>query len=97
MSYNGCRIGEALAIKRETIDFDNKTVNIHGTLDKTVGYSKGHKTTTKTAASFRTVSLSKREIEILKEFISINELAKNTRKTFNDLGFIFVTKNGIPI
>ena len=27
----------------------------------------------------------------------INELSKNTRKTFNDLGFIFVTKNGIPI
>ena len=97
ISYNGCRIGEAIAIKQENIDFDNKTVKIHGTLDKTVGYSKGHKTTTKTAASFRTVSLSKREIEILKEFISINELSKNTRKTFNDLGFIFVTKNGIPI
>ena len=97
MSYNGCRIGEAIAIKQENIDFDNKTVNIHGTLDKTVGYSKGVKTTTKTAASFRTVSLSNREIEILKEFISINELSKNTRKTFNDLGFIFVTKNGIPI
>lgn len=97
MSYNGCRIGEAIAIKQENIDFDNKIVNIHGTLDKTVGYSKGVKTTTKTAASFRTVSLSNREIEILKEFISINELSKNTRKTFNDLGFIFVTKNGIPI
>lgn len=97
MSYNGCRMGEAIAIKQENIDFENKTVNIHGTLDKTVGYSKGLKTTTKTAASFRTVSLSNREIEILKEFISINELSKNTRKTFTDLGFIFVTKNGIPI
>ena len=97
MSYNGCRMGEAIAIKQENINFDNKTVNIHGTLDKTVGYSKGVKTTTKTAASFRTVSLSNREIEILKEFISINELSKNTRKSFTDLGFIFVTKNGIPI
>lgn len=97
MAYNGCRIGEAIALREENVDFDSKTVKIHGTLDKTVGYSKGLKTTTKTAASFRTVSLSKRELEILKEFISINELSKNTRETFNDLGFIFVTKNGIPI
>ncbi len=97
MAYNGCHIGEAIALREENVDFDSKTVKIHGTLDKTVGYSKGLKTTTKTAASFRTVSLSKSELEILKEFISINELSKNTRETFNDLGFIFVTKNGIPI
>ena len=97
MAYNGCRIGEAIAIKPENIDFDKKVVHIHGTLDKTVGYAKGLKTTTKTVASFRTVSLSKREIEILKEFIQINELSKNTREGFTDLGFIFVTKNGIPI
>ena len=97
MGYNGCRIGEAIAIKPENIDFDKKVVHIHGTLDKTVGYAKGLKTTTKTVASFRTVSLSKREIEILKEFIQINELSKNTRKGFADLGFVFVTKNGIPI
>lgn len=97
MAYNGCRIGEAIAIKPENIDFDKKVVHIHGTLDKTVGYAKGLKTTTKTVASYRTVSLSKREIEILKEFIKINELSKNTRKEFADLGFIFVTKNGVPI
>lgn len=97
MAYNGCRIGEAIAIKPENIDFDKKVVHIHGTLDKTVGYAKGLKTTTKTVASFRTVSLSKREIEILKEFIQINELSKNTREGFTDLGFVFVTKNGIPI
>lgn len=97
MAYNGCRIGEAIAIKPENIDFDKKVVHIHGTLDKTVGYAKGLKTTTKTVASYRTVSLSKREIEILKEFIQINELSKNTREGFADLGFVFVTKNGIPI
>lgn len=97
MAYNGCRIGEAIAIKPENIDFDKKVVHIHGTLDKTVGYAKGLKTTTKTVASYRTVSLSKREIEILKEFIQINELSKNTRKEFTDLGFVFVIKNGVPI
>lgn len=97
MAYNGCRIGEAIALKEENIDFENKTVKIHGTLDKTVGYSKGSKTTTKTVASFRTVSLSNREIEILKEIMAVNELSKATRKSFTDLGFIFVTKNGIPI
>ena len=97
MAYNGCRIGEAIAIKPENIDFENKTVAIHGTLDKTVGYTRGEKTTTKTSASWRTVAMSEKEIEILLRMIELNELSKNTNSKYVDLGYIFVTKNGIPI
>ena len=97
MAYNGCRIGEAIAIKPENIDFENKTVAIHGTLDKTVGYTRGEKTTTKTSASWRTVAMSEKEIEILLRMIELNELSKNTNSKYVDLSYIFVTKNGIPI
>lgn len=97
MAYNGCRIGEAIAIKPENVDFENKTVAIHGTLDKTVGYTRGEKTTTKTSASWRTVAMSEKEIEILLRMIELNELSKNTNPKYVDLGYIFVTKNGIPI
>lgn len=97
MAYNGCRIGEAIAIEPENIDFENKTVAIHGTLDKTVGYTRGEKTTTKTSASWRTVAMSEKEIEILLKMIELNELSKNTNSKYVDLGYIFVTKNGIPI
>ena len=97
MAYNGCRIGEAIAIKPENINFENKTVDIHGTLDKTVGYTKGEKTTTKTSASWRTVAMSDKEIDILHKMIDLNELTKNTNPNYVDLGYIFVTKNGVPI
>lgn len=97
MVYNGCRIGEAIAIKPENINFKNKTIDIHGTLDKTVGYTKGEKTTTKTSASWRTVAMSDKEIDILHKMIDLNELTKNTNPNYVDLGYIFVTKNGIPI
>lgn len=97
MAYNGCRIGEAIAIKPENINFKNKTIDIHGTLDKTVGYTKGEKTTTKTSASWRTVAMSDKEIDILHKMIDLNELTKNTNPNYVDLGYIFVTKNGIPI
>ena len=97
MAYNGCRIGEAIAIKPENIDFENKTVAIHGTLDKTVSYTRGEKTTTKTSASWRTVAMSEKEIGILLRMIELNELSKNTNSKYVDLGYVFVTKNGIPI
>ncbi|WP_247948387.1 tyrosine-type recombinase/integrase [Streptococcus constellatus] len=97
MAYNGCRIGEAIAIKPENINFKNKTIDIHGTLDKTVGYTKGEKTTTKTSASWRTVAMSDKEIDILHKMIDLNELTKNTNPNYVDLGYIFATKNGIPI
>lgn len=97
MSLNGCRIGEAIALKIENYHKDEKTIDIHGTLDKTVGYRKGSKTTPKTVASYRTVDLSDREVEILDEIIELNEVTKILNPKYEDMDFIFVSRNGIPL
>lgn len=97
MALNGCRVGEAGAIKFENYNKDNRTITINGTLDPTRKGSEGVKTTPKTAASIRTVDLTNKEIEIIEEFIQLHELRKNTNPNYKDMGFIFVSDNGIPI
>lgn len=97
MSLNGCRMGEAIALKFENYHKDSKTVDIHGTIDTTVGYSKGKKTTPKTVSSYRTVELSDREMDILDEMISMSDINKTTNPKFKDMGFIFVSNSGIPM
>lgn len=98
MSLNGCRMGEAIALRPENYHREKALIDIHGTLDGvSSGYTKGIKTSPKTLSSFRTVSLSQREIEILDEMIGITEYDKSVRADYNDLGYIFVSKRGIPI
>lgn len=96
MSLNGCRIGEAISIKPENYDFDTKVLELHGTYDHSDGYKNGEKTTPKTNASYRETIMTKREIEIIKEIEFMNELEKNTNERFQDMGYVFTTKNGIP-
>lgn len=97
MSLNGCRVGEAGALKFENYDKENRTITINGTLDPTRKGSEGIKSTPKTAASIRVVDLTKKEIEIIEEFIQLHELRKYTNPNYKDMGFIFVSANGIPI
>ncbi|MGH2275570.1 tyrosine-type recombinase/integrase [Streptococcus uberis] len=96
MSLNGCRIGEAISIRPENYDFDTKFLELHGTYDHSDGYKNGEKTTPKTNASYRETIMTKREIEIIKEIEFMNELEKNTNERFQDMGYVFTTKNGIP-
>ncbi|MCK1219561.1 tyrosine-type recombinase/integrase [Streptococcus uberis] len=96
MSLNGCRIGEAISIKPENYDFDTKVLELHGTYDHSDGYKNGEKTTPKTNASYRETIMTKREIEIIKEIEFMNELEKNTNERYQDMGYVFTTKNGIP-
>lgn len=96
MSLNGCRIGEAISIKPENYDFETKVLELHGTYDHSDGYKNGEKTTPKTNASYRETIMTKREIEIIKEIEFMNELEKNTNERFQDMGYVFTTKNGIP-
>lgn len=96
MSLNGCRIGEAISIKPENYDFDTKILELHGTYDHSDGYKNGEKTTPKTNASYRETIMTNREIEIIKEIEFMNELEKNTNKKYQDMGYVFTTKNGIP-
>lgn len=97
MSLNGCRIGEAISIEPDNIDFKTKTLQLHGTYDRTNGYINGEKTSPKTLASYRETIMTKREMEILQEMEFINELEKNTNKRYRDMGYIFTTRNGVPI
>lgn len=96
MSLNGCRIGEAISIKPENYDFDTKVLELHGTYDHSDGYKNGEKTTPKTNASYRETIMTNREIEIIKEIEFMNELEKNTNERYQDMGYVFTTKNGIP-
>lgn len=97
MALNGCRVGEAGALKFENYDRENKTITINGTLDPTRKGSEGVKTTPKTLSSIRVVDLTKKEIEIIEEFIELHEIRKSTNPNYKDMGFIFVSANGIPI
>ncbi|MGT2742482.1 tyrosine-type recombinase/integrase [Streptococcus plurextorum] len=97
MSLNGCRIGEAVSLEPENRDFETKILQLHGTYDHTEGYRNGEKTTPKTVASYRETLMTKREMEIIEELEFMNELEKNTNPRYKDMGYIFTTKNGVPI
>lgn len=97
MSLNGCRIGEAVSIEPTNYDFETKALQLHGTYDHTEGYRNGEKTTPKTLASYRETIMTNREMEILKELEFMNELEKNTNLRYRDMGYLFTTKNGVPI
>ncbi|ABK91889.1 integrase [Streptococcus phage SMP] len=97
MSLNGCRIGEAVSLEPENRDFETKILQLHGTYDHTKGYRNGEKTTPKTNASYRETFMTKREMEIIEELEFMNELEKNTNPRYRDMGYIFTTKNGVPI
>ncbi|KXT73365.1 Phage integrase [Streptococcus sp. DD10] len=97
MALNGCRVGEAGALKFENYDRENHTITINGTLDPTRKGSEGIKTTPKTLSSIRVVDLTKKEIEIIEEFIELHKIRKSTNPNYKDMGFIFVSANGIPI
>lgn len=97
MSLNGCRIGEAVSLEPENRDFETKILQLHGTYDHTEGYRNGEKTTPKTNASYRETFMTKREMEIIEELEFMNELEKNTNPRYKDMGYIFTTKNGVPM
>ena len=97
MSLNGCRIGEAVCIEPLNYDFDTRVLQLHGTFDHTEGYRNGEKTDPKTLASYRETIMTTREMEIIEELEFMNELEKNTNPRYRDMGYIFTTKNGVPI
>ncbi|HFI0249744.1 TPA: tyrosine-type recombinase/integrase [Streptococcus suis] len=97
MSLNGCRIGEAVSLDPENRDFETKILQLHGTYDHTEGYRNGEKTDPKTLASYRETIMTTWEMEIIQELEFMNELEKNTNPRYKDMGYIFTTKNGVPI
>lgn len=97
MSINGGRIGEVIAIKRENRDYNTRKLQLVGTIDRTNGYRNGVKTSPKTVAGYRTTDMTAREMEIMQELESLNELEQTTNPNYQNMGYIFTTKNGVPI
>lgn len=97
MSLNGGRIGEVITIRTENRDYETRKLQLIGTIDRTAGYKQGVKTSPKTVAGYRTTDMTKREMEIIQEFEQLNQIEKTTNPNYRDMGYIFTTKNGIPI
>lgn len=98
-ALNGMRIGELLAIQPNNIDFDNKTLTIDGTIHW-IKDSNGHigiKDTTKTEASYRTISLTTRSCDILRKIILENKKLTQWEDSYTDRGFIFTNYRGNPM
>ncbi|HHB4696836.1 TPA: tyrosine-type recombinase/integrase [Staphylococcus aureus] len=98
-ALNGMRIGEMLAIQNEDIDFDNKSLNINGTIhwfhDESGGF--GVKDTTKTESSYRTIGLSSRSCEILKKAILENKKDSKWNDGYLNRNFVFTNHKGNPM
>ena len=92
MSYWG-----SCGIEPHNVDYESNILQLHGTYDHTNRYQKGEKTSPKTLASYRETVMTTREKEILEEMEFMNELEKNINPRYKDMGFIFTTKNGVPL
>lgn len=97
MSLNGGRIGEVITIRAENRDYETRRLQLIGTIDRTAGYKQGIKTSPKTVAGYRTTDMTKREMEIMQELEQLNQIEQTTNPNYRDMGYIFTTKNGIPI
>lgn len=97
-ALTGMRIGEVQALQEKDIDFQNKTIDINGTIHW-IKYENGYgyKDTTKTRGSRRTISINKRAVEILKKVILENKKSAHWEKDYIDRGFIFTTRFGNPL
>lgn len=93
MSLSGLRFGEVVALEIKDVDLENRTLEVNGTYF----LHAQTKTTPKTLASYRTVSLTTRETEIINEYLKIKELDSNTNPNFQQSDFIFVSRHGKPV
>lgn len=98
-ALNGMRIGELLAIQPENINFDKKTLEIDGTIQwiNDENGNQGVKDSTKTASSYRTISLTTSSIDILRKLILENKKSKQWEDKYNDRGFVFTNHYGNPL
>ncbi|WP_445448956.1 tyrosine-type recombinase/integrase [Enterococcus faecalis] len=95
MSLTGLRYGELIALRE--CDLYEGYIKINGTIDFRSGhYSEVVRTTPKTKASNRNVSLSDKAIDILFKVLQENLILKQTKK-YNDLDYIFTNEKGNPI
>ncbi|MDL5613096.1 tyrosine-type recombinase/integrase [Bacillus halotolerans] len=93
LSYTGMRKGEALGLKWEDLDFDNKTLTVNRTRD-----NKGVRSP-KTKRSYRTILIAEELIEQLKLYRKWCKEIKFTYGLYlSDEDFIFISfQSGLPV
>lgn len=97
-ALNGMRVGELQALTENDVDFDNKTLDINGTIQWVQaedGY--GVKDSTKTDISLRKIGLTDRSCQILKKAMLENKVATQWNRHYNNRDFIFTNYKGNPI
>lgn len=95
MALTGLRYGELIALREE--DLYEGYIKINGTIDFRSGsYSEVIRTTPKTQAANRNVSLSERGTNIIIKVLQENQFYKSTN-IYVDSGYIFTNKKGLPI
>lgn len=93
MLLNGCRIGELAGLTIDKYHPDARTLDIHTTYNRYIPDDNG----TKTLASFRTINLTNREVEIIEKMLGLNNLSKTNDQAWTTSDRIFVTNTGKPI
>ena len=92
IAFTGMRPGEALALKLEDVDLQNKTIRINKT-----NYAKGDRkkdfelTPPKTIGSVRIIDIDDIVVEKIQELIAFRKLSK-----WQDHGYVFGEQDGFP-
>lgn len=95
MALTGLRYGELIALREE--DLYEGYIKVTGTIDFRSGhYSEIVRTTPKTKAANRNVSLSKRANEIVSKILKENQFYKTTDHYCHQ-GYVFTNSKGSPI
>lgn len=97
MYLTGTRIGEAIILTLDDVDFENKILSITGTLDRTKGYRAAIKGPTKTNQSNRDITLTQRTIDLIIRTDAENKLHRQAVTDYVEGGYLFVTKSGTPM
>jgi len=84
LTMTGCRIGEALALRYEDVDWENNLLTICGTVEERNGQRKPH---TKSDAGMRT-------IDVPEDLMTIFRRRFDNQPTHNPHGAVFVTNEG---
>ncbi|KKB91526.1 site-specific integrase [Bacillus subtilis] len=97
--YSGLRIGEAVALKWDKVDFEESIIRVRHTLYQQGGLRDNYKLLSpKTSSSIRNVPVPPQVINQLRILKHIqNHIKMENRDQYKDEGFVFTDKIGRPI
>lgn len=98
IALTGLRCGEMLALRVQDYDAPKATINVNGTIIKSMcNGDELQRGTPKNVYSYRDVTLNDRAVQIIEWFIRENKKsARWNSKQYKDKGYIFTTQTGNP-